>query len=92
MNLSMPDFALENLASRSLRQLGSNMIKATGTEASSLLCLIAVVVGPVVNHNGIGYPVMQRLLSLVEHNPQESCAAHREAQQVAECAQAGLSH
>jgi hypothetical protein len=62
----MPDFALENLASRSLRRIGSNMIKATGAEAGSLLCQIAVAVGPVVNHNCIGYPVMQCLLSLVE--------------------------
>jgi hypothetical protein len=52
-------------------------------DAGALLCLIAAVVRSVVNHNRVGYPVVQRLLSLVKQQPQESCTACREAQQIA---------
>jgi hypothetical protein len=57
-----------------------------------LLCRKAAVNGPVFNHNGIGYFVVQSLSSMVELHPQESCAARREAERIAECAQAGLPH
>ena len=52
-------------------------------DAGALLYLITALVRSVFNHHGIGYPVVQRLVSWIEQHPQESCTACREAQQVA---------